>query len=68
VSLRIRPYSRDRDAVPVSADLADIQIRNRADKKIMLVNLRYQREGNMMLCTRTNRPNVSIVPSAIGMA
>ena len=49
MSLRMRPYSRERDAAPVSADLADIRIRNRADKKIMLVNLRYQWETHRCL-------------------
>lgn len=54
--LRIRPYSRDRDAASVSLCLADIQMRNRADKKIMLVNLRYQREGDMVPDQRAKRP------------
>jgi hypothetical protein len=58
----------ERDAAPISACFVDIQMRNRADKKIILVNLRYQRDGNMALDKRTNRPNGSIAPSAIDMA
>jgi hypothetical protein len=55
VSLRVRPYSRDRDAAPVSACFAEIQVGNRAVKKIMLVNGRYQWETSMMLDQRTKR-------------
>ena len=45
MSLRIRPYFRFWEAASVSAYFADIRMRNRADRKIMLVDLRYRREA-----------------------